>query len=155
MPRLAAVPFGLPGLAGERRPLLWWPQLAVLAGGVLLVPFSLVILLHPQIDHAFAKREIPAYQHAFGFEVGQVPNDLGGTYWGFTRVTRGGAADRAGLRADDVIFTFHGTPAFTLRWAIDSALTGQEACFRVVNMRDAGVYAERTVCLARPQPPAS
>ena len=44
MKRAALVPFALPGPMGRRMPLLWWPQLVLLIGGVLLVALCIVLL---------------------------------------------------------------------------------------------------------------
>jgi hypothetical protein len=44
MKRAAPVPFALPGPMARRMPLLWWPHLALLLGGVLLVCLCIVLL---------------------------------------------------------------------------------------------------------------
>jgi hypothetical protein len=45
MKRAALVPFALPGPMARRMPPLWWPQLVLLIGGVLLVCVCIVLLL--------------------------------------------------------------------------------------------------------------
>jgi hypothetical protein len=45
MKRAALVPFALPGPMARRMPLLWWPQLALLLGGVVLVAICIVMLV--------------------------------------------------------------------------------------------------------------
>jgi len=149
MARTLAVPFALPDRRAPRASPLGVPQFVLLVVGVLLVPFILIALLHPWVDDQLAQREVLAFRAAFGFDVGQVANEWGGTYWGFTAITPGGAADRAGLRAEDVPFARHGSPGLLLRWAIRQAQRGEEACLRVMNMRDsrAGRDGSRTACL--------
>jgi hypothetical protein len=45
MKRAAHVPFALPGPMARRMPLLWWPQLVLLLGGVILVAICIVMLV--------------------------------------------------------------------------------------------------------------
>jgi hypothetical protein len=147
MARPLAVPFGLPDrMAPPRVSLPGMPHFVVLLGGLLLCPFFVVVGLHPWLDDQLAQREVLAVRAAFGFDVGEVANEWGGTYWGFTAITPGGVAERAGLRAEDVP---HGIPGLTVDWAIRQARAGEEACFQVANMRDrrAGRDGTRTVCL--------
>lgn len=151
MARPLAVPFALPGCAAapQRASPLGMPQFIVLLAGVLLVPAIILVLIYPVGLDFLAKDNVRAHRAAFGFDVGGLATDTGDTTWGITRVTPGGLADRAGLRAGDVIFTYHGTPASFLEWALHAASTGTEACLEVANMpaRLAGMRLDRTVCL--------
>ncbi len=148
MTRALAVPFALPNRAAgpQQAALLGMPHFVALLAGVLLVPFIVVVGLHPWLDDQLAQREVLGFRAAFGFDVGEVANEWGGTYWGLTAITPGGLADRAGLRAEDVP---HGIPGLTLRSAIQQAGAGHEACLHVVNIRDrrAGRDGSRTACL--------
>ena len=125
------------------------PQFVVLLAGVLLVPLFVLWLLYPGGLDLWARHDVLAYRAAFGFDVGDVLTDAGYNYWGFTSVTPGGLAARAGLRAGDVIRTHHGTPGGFLHGALGDAVEGREACFDVHNMpaRLAGLRLDRTVCL--------
>ena len=145
------MPFALPGPAARRMPLLGWPQLVVLIGGVLLVFVTIVLLIHPAPVEALMRRDVLAYRDAFGFDVGTMKDEFGDEWWGFTRIARGGAAERAGLRVDDVLYS-QGTSASQLVRALERASAGQPACFTVYNVRDQPRVREalREVCLERP-----
>jgi hypothetical protein len=146
MARAPAVPFALPHRRGVPASPLGMPQFVVLLGGLLLCPFFVALGLHPWLDDQLAQRQVLGSRAEFGFDVGEVANEWGGTYWGFTAITPGGVAERAGLRAQDVP---HGIPGLTVHAAIRQASAGDEACFHVTNMRDAraGWDGSRSVCL--------
>jgi hypothetical protein len=152
-----AVPFALPGpeAAPPRVSPLGMPHFVTQLAGTLLVPFTLAILLQPWVDDQLAQRDVLAFRTTFGFDVGEVANEWGGSYWGFTAITPDGIAEEAGLRAEDVPFTRHGGSGMALRGAIGRARAGEEACFEVINLRErrAGRDGFRTVCLP-PQDPA-
>jgi hypothetical protein len=148
MARPLAVPFALPDARAPRASPLGMPQFVVLLTGVLLVPFIILWLIYPVGLDFLAKDAVLAYRAAFGFDVGAVPTDAGDTDWGITSVTTGGLAERAGLRAGDLIFTHHGTPAGFLHGTLRQAAEGHEGCLEVRNMpaRLAGLRLDRTVC---------
>jgi hypothetical protein len=152
MARPLVVPFALPNrAAGPQHAVpLGVPQFVVLLGGLLLCPFFVVVGLHPWLDDQLAQRKVLAFRAEFGFDVGEVVNEWGGTYWGFTAITPGGVAERAGLRAEDVPY---GIPGLTVHGAVRQARAGNEACFHVMNMRDAraGRDGSRSVCLGTTQ----
>lgn len=149
MARTPAVPFALPDVRAPRAAPLGMPQFVVLLAGVLVVPLFVLWLLYPDGLDLWARHDVLAYRAAFGFDVGAVPTDAGDTDWGITSVSPGGLAERAGLRAGDVIFTHHGTPGAFLHGALHAAAKGQEVCLEVRNMpaRLAGLRLDRTVCL--------
>jgi hypothetical protein len=153
MKRAALVPFALPGPMARRMPLLWWPQLVLLLFGLLLVLLTVFLLLYPSSVDVLTRRDVLAYREAFGFDVGTLKDDVGYQTWGVTRIVAGGAAERAGLRVDDVVHSYHGgTSAIQLLYALQSASAGQPACLTVYNVRDGRLLREalREVCLERP-----
>jgi hypothetical protein len=151
MMRAALVPFALPGPAARRMPLLGLPQLVLLLGGVLLVFVTIVLLLHPAPIEALTRRDVLAYRATYGFDVGAVKDEPGYEAWGITGIVPGGAAERAGLRVDDVVYP-QGTSASQLLWALQRASAGHPACLTVYSLRDQRRVREalREVCLERP-----
>ena len=149
MARTPAVPLALPDRLGLATAPLGGAQFVVLAAGVLLVPFTILLLTYPAGLDFLARDRVRAHRTAFGFDVGGVATDTGDTTWGITRATAGGLAERAGLRAGDVILTHRGTPGNALEWALLTAAAGTEACLDVSNMpvRLAGMRLDRKVCL--------
>jgi hypothetical protein len=154
MTRALTVPFALPQRRASHPSSLGMPHFVVLLAGVLLVPLVIQFLIYPSGVDAFERHEVLAYRGQFGFDVGDVPTGEGDAYWGFTRVTPGGLADRGGIRAGDVIATHHGTPGGYLHGALRNAAAGREGCLEVHNMpvRRAGRLLDRTVCLGSPRP---
>lgn len=149
MARTLAVPFALPNGRVPCASPLAIPHYMMLLAGVLLVPSIILLLIYPIGMDFLAKDNVLTHRAAFGFEVGSVATDGGDTTWGITRVTAGGLAERAGLRAGDVILTYHGTPGSSFEWALLAASAGREACLDVSNMpaRLAGMRLDRKVCL--------
>jgi hypothetical protein len=152
MRRSAAVPFGLPVPRGTA-PILWSPQAAILSVGLLLAPILMFALLTPWLVQVLARQEVLTHAQTFGFDVGELRDAQGGTYWGFTAVAPGGAASRAGLQVRDVIWNPHtDASASTLLRAVQAASRGEDACFDVHNLDDnrQGRDALRRICLERP-----
>lgn len=83
----------------------------MLVCGLALIAVLGAIVIWPTLSREYLRRvAIPRHGESFGFTFGPI-GDTTQRQWGFTHVMPGGALERAGVRAGDVPFEYHGGEA--------------------------------------------